>query len=88
MTLAITYSRVGVELWGSRAIGEDTSMQHDRVKSKRKVSRNHIILDFAIRLMFMSEFEHTHYKDFMDLSFFVLVLQKITATKGLFHDTM
>ena len=37
VTLSVTYTRVGIELWGSRAIGEDISMQHDRVKSKRKV---------------------------------------------------
>ena len=42
VTLSVTYTRVGFELWGSRAIGEDISMQHDRVKAKRKV------LKFAI----------------------------------------
>ena len=37
MTLTVTYSRVGIELWGSQAIGEETTVQHDSVKSKRKV---------------------------------------------------
>jgi len=38
VTLTVTYARVGVELWGSQAIGEETSVQNDRVKSKRKVN--------------------------------------------------
>ena len=39
VTLSVTYTRVGIEQWGSRAIGEDISMQHDRVKTKRKVKK-------------------------------------------------
>ncbi|KAL4240924.1 Substance-K receptor [Mactra antiquata] len=49
-TLMITYARVGIELWGSQAIGEETSIQHDRVKSKRKVVKMMIavVIIFAI----------------------------------------
>ena len=38
--IAVTYTRVGVELWGSKAIGERTTGQEETTKSKRKVSRN------------------------------------------------
>ncbi|KAH3871656.1 tachykinin-like peptides receptor 99D [Dreissena polymorpha] len=50
LTLVSAYSRVGLELWGSRAIGEETSIQTDRVKSKRKVVKMMIVvvLIFAI----------------------------------------
>ena len=37
VTLTITYINIGVELWGSRAIGEDTPVQLERIKSKRRV---------------------------------------------------
>ena len=35
--LAATYTRVGVELWGSKAIGERTAGQEETAKSKRRV---------------------------------------------------
>ena len=38
LILAVTYSRVGVELWGSRAIGENTVKQAESVRNKRRVS--------------------------------------------------
>ncbi|XP_052250662.1 tachykinin-like peptides receptor 99D [Dreissena polymorpha] len=44
LTLVSAYSRVGMELWGSRAIGEETSIQTDRVKSKRKVVKIMIVV--------------------------------------------
>ncbi|XP_052268989.1 tachykinin-like peptides receptor 99D [Dreissena polymorpha] len=44
LTLVSAYSRVGMELWGSRAIGEETSIQTDRVKSKRKVVKMMIVV--------------------------------------------
>ena len=34
----LTYSRIGLELWGSRAIGEATHIQMESIKSKRKVN--------------------------------------------------
>jgi len=37
VALAVTYARVGMELWGSRAIGERTAGQDESAKSKRKV---------------------------------------------------
>lgn len=38
VTLTVTYARVGFELWGSRAIGENTPVQYERIRSKRRVS--------------------------------------------------
>jgi len=35
--LAVTYTRVGVELWGHQSIGERTPSQIETLKSKRKV---------------------------------------------------
>ena len=37
ISMCYTYSRIGLELWGSRAIGEATTVQADSIKSKRKV---------------------------------------------------
>ena len=37
ISMCYTYSRIGLELWGSRAIGEATEVQADSIKSKRKV---------------------------------------------------
>jgi tachykinin receptor 3 len=36
--MTFTYTRVGVELWGSQSIGECTQRQLDNIKSKRRVS--------------------------------------------------
>lgn len=38
ISMTATYSRVGLELWGSKAIGEYTPRQVENVKSKRRVS--------------------------------------------------
>ncbi len=35
--LAVTYARVGCELWGSRYIGEYNKQQAENVRSKRRV---------------------------------------------------
>lgn len=51
--LIITYTRVGIELWGSRAIGENTPVQFARVQSKRRVSN---ILLFLANLQFYAIF--------------------------------
>ncbi|VDI02049.1 tachykinin receptor 3 [Mytilus galloprovincialis] len=37
LILIITYTRVGIELWGQKAIGENTHVQYDRIQSKRRV---------------------------------------------------
>lgn len=37
MSMSFTYSRVGLELWGSRAIGEFSEAQAEGIRSKRKV---------------------------------------------------
>ncbi|XP_052069285.1 tachykinin-like peptides receptor 99D [Mytilus californianus] len=36
-TLTVTYTRIGVELWGQQTIGENTPVQFERMKSKRRV---------------------------------------------------
>jgi len=36
--MTVTYSRVGIELWGSKTIGECTPRQVENVRSKRRVS--------------------------------------------------
>jgi len=41
--LAVTYTRVGVELWGSKTIGERTAGQDDSLRSKRKVLKQVLI---------------------------------------------
>ena len=47
--LAVTYTRVGVELWGSKTIGERTAGQDETLKSKRKVLE-HTIVGKVVRL--------------------------------------
>jgi len=37
--LAVTYTCVGLELWGSKTIGERTAGQDETLKSKRKVPK-------------------------------------------------
>ncbi|KAL3877871.1 hypothetical protein ACJMK2_035515, partial [Sinanodonta woodiana] len=44
VTLAVAYTRIGFELWGSKAIGEDTPVQVERIKSKRKVVKMMIVV--------------------------------------------
>jgi len=38
VSMTVTYSRVGIELWGSKTIGECTPRQVENVRSKRRVS--------------------------------------------------
>lgn len=38
VSMTVTYSRVGIELWGSKTIGEYTPRQVENVRSKRRVS--------------------------------------------------
>ncbi|KAL0275015.1 UNVERIFIED_CONTAM: hypothetical protein PYX00_003006 [Menopon gallinae] len=42
--MAVCYTLMGIELWGSRSIGEFTQRQMDSIKSKRKVVRMFIIV--------------------------------------------
>ncbi|CAH4035652.1 unnamed protein product [Pieris brassicae] len=44
MSMTYTYSKVGVELWGSKSIGECTQRQLDNVKSKRRVVKMMIVV--------------------------------------------
>jgi len=37
--MGYTYTRVGIELWGSKSIGECTQRQLDSIKSKRRVRK-------------------------------------------------
>ena len=38
LSMSVTYAKIGVELWGARAIGEATEVQRDSINSKRRVS--------------------------------------------------
>jgi len=38
IVMGYTYTRVGIELWGSQSIGEATQRQLENIKSKRRVS--------------------------------------------------
>ncbi|XP_036323655.1 tachykinin-like peptides receptor 99D [Rhagoletis pomonella] len=50
ISMTFTYSRVGFELWGSKAIGEHTPRQVENVKSKRRVVKMMmvVVLIFAV----------------------------------------
>ncbi|KAM7361994.1 tachykinin-like receptor at 99D [Cochliomyia hominivorax] len=50
ISMSVTYSRVGLELWGSKAIGEYTPRQVENVKSKRRVVKMMmvVVLIFAV----------------------------------------
>jgi len=55
--LAITYTRVGVELWGHKSIGERTASQDETLRSKRKVQparSTHLRLSVPSRLFLTS----------------------------------
>lgn len=45
--MTYTYAKVGIELWGSKSIGECTQRQLDNVKSKRRVK--YIFLNDILR---------------------------------------
>ena len=47
LALAVTYGRIGWELWCSQAIGEVVPMQAERMRSKRKV---HAVLTTDVRV--------------------------------------
>jgi tachykinin-like receptor len=44
IAMAVCYTLMGRELWGSRSIGELTQRQIDSIKSKRKVSKTEYII--------------------------------------------
>uniref|UniRef100_A0A1A9WB26 G-protein coupled receptors family 1 profile domain-containing protein n=1 Tax=Glossina brevipalpis TaxID=37001 RepID=A0A1A9WB26_9MUSC len=50
ISMTITYSRVGFELWGSKAIGEYTPRQVENIKSKRRIVKMMmvVVLIFAV----------------------------------------
>ena len=37
LSMSVTYAKIGMELWGARAIGEATEVQRDSINSKRRV---------------------------------------------------
>ncbi|XP_032513055.2 tachykinin-like peptides receptor 99D isoform X1 [Danaus plexippus] len=43
-SMTYTYAKVGIELWGSKSIGECTQRQLDNVKSKRRVVKMMIVV--------------------------------------------
>lgn len=46
VAMTFAYARIGCELWGSQSIGECTQRQMENIKSKRRVSSNHVIVIF------------------------------------------
>ncbi|EDV94640.1 tachykinin-like peptides receptor 99D isoform X2 [Drosophila grimshawi] len=44
VSMTVTYSRVGIELWGSKTIGEYTPRQVENVRSKRRVVKMMIVV--------------------------------------------
>ncbi|XP_030558758.1 tachykinin-like peptides receptor 99D [Drosophila novamexicana] len=44
ISMTVTYSRVGIELWGSKTIGEYTPRQTENVRSKRRVVKMMIVV--------------------------------------------
>ncbi|XP_036213657.2 tachykinin-like peptides receptor 99D isoform X1 [Bactrocera oleae] len=50
ISMTVTYSRVGIELWGSKTIGEYTPRQVENVRSKRRVVKMMmvVVLIFAV----------------------------------------
>ncbi|KAL9894569.1 tachykinin-like receptor at 99D isoform 2-T2 [Glossina fuscipes fuscipes] len=50
ISMTVTYSRVGFELWGSKAIGEYTPRQVENIKSKRRIVKMMmvVVLIFAV----------------------------------------
>ena len=56
ISMCYTYSRIGLELWGSRAIGEATTVQADSIKSKRKVflsAKIYLFCMFSVKVVKM-----------------------------------
>ncbi|XP_055643026.1 tachykinin-like peptides receptor 99D isoform X2 [Toxorhynchites rutilus septentrionalis] len=43
-SMSFTYARVGVELWGSKSIGECTQRQLENIKSKRRIVKMMIVV--------------------------------------------
>ncbi len=63
--MAITYSLIARVLWGSKGIGEETVLQNESIKSKRKVVRMLItvVVIFALCwLPYHLYFLYTYYK--------------------------
>lgn len=48
VVMIICYSVMGRELWGSQSIGENTERQTESVKSKKKVSKEHLLYEYCI----------------------------------------
>ncbi|KAM8707005.1 hypothetical protein ACLKA7_011159 [Drosophila subpalustris] len=44
VSMTLTYSRIGIELWGSKTIGEYTARQVENVRSKRRVVKMMIVV--------------------------------------------
>lgn len=49
-SMTFTYARIGLELWGSQSIGENTAGQLEGIRSKRRVckSRGNEIISFIM----------------------------------------
>lgn len=47
VVMIICYTVMGRELWGSQSIGENTERQTESVKSKKKVSMEHLLCQYG-----------------------------------------
>lgn len=55
IVMAVCYTLMGRELWGSRSIGELTQRQIDSVKSKRKVRKSLILSNYLSNFEILNE---------------------------------
>lgn len=53
LALAITYARVGKQLWGSQAIGERTPGQEETIRTKRRVGRRISVAAIVAKIAFL-----------------------------------
>ncbi|XP_074640313.1 tachykinin-like peptides receptor 99D [Tubulanus polymorphus] len=55
IVIGVTYTRIGVELWGSKAIGENTYRQGESVRSKKKVVKMLIVVVFLFAICWLPQ---------------------------------
>ncbi|KAK3090403.1 hypothetical protein FSP39_011586 [Pinctada imbricata] len=91
-TLTVTYIQIGVELWGSRAIGEDTPVQLERIKSKRKVVKMMIVvvIIFALcwlpyHLYFIVAATATHISEYRYIQHIYLVIYWLAMSNSMYN---